>query len=115
MTTTNTTFIHLLPLVVDPVPSDSLVGNFGDPPVTCRIPLSRIASGSGGGGGQYLETAFSNQTSVNVAHNFGRHPTVQVMNGTEEVFIPQSIVHNSVNDFTVTFSASRTGSIVAQA
>jgi hypothetical protein len=64
-------------------------------------------------GGGYLKTDFTSQTSVNVVHNFGMYPNVQVIDDTGSVFIPLSIVHNTVNDFTVTFFLSTTGSIIS--
>ena len=61
----------------------------------------------------YSITTFSSQTSVNVVHGFGSYPVVQVINNTGAVIIPKTIVNNSLNDFTVTFSSSTTGSILA--
>lgn len=56
--------------------------------------------------------AFTSQTSVNVVHNFNSYPAVQVLEGTT-VIIPLSIVHNTTNDFTVTFTSATSGTIVA--
>jgi hypothetical protein len=61
----------------------------------------------------YAEVAFSGQTSVNVVHNFGAYPVVQVVDNTGAVFVPLSIVNNTVNDFTATFAISTTGTIIA--
>ncbi|HRZ18941.1 MAG TPA: hypothetical protein P5136_02700 [Methanofastidiosum sp.] len=71
---------------------------------------------AGGGGGvpaNYSLTSFSSQTSVNVVHNFGTYPLVQVLSSTGTIVAPASIVNNTVNDFTVTFSDPTTGSIIA--
>lgn len=61
----------------------------------------------------YSLTAFTSQTSVNIVHNFGTYPNVQVIDNTGAVVIPLSIVNNTLNDFTVTFTASTTGNIIA--
>ena len=60
----------------------------------------------------YSSTSFSGQTSVNVVHNFGAYPIVQVL-VSSAVYIPYTITHNSVNDFTVTFTSSTSGTILA--
>lgn len=64
------------------------------------------------GTGSYLLTGFTNQTSVNVVHAFGTYPSVQVMDDTEAVIIPLSILHNTVNDYTVSFSISTSGNVI---
>ena len=58
-----------------------------------------------------LIVPFTTQTSVNVAHFFGAYPAVQVLEGTT-LLVPLSVVHNTVNDFTVTFTTATSGSIV---
>lgn len=58
-------------------------------------------------------TPFTSQTSVVVTHNFGSYPVVNVINGSNEVIFPVSITHNSVNAFTVVFSGSTSGNIIA--
>ena len=60
----------------------------------------------------YSQTAFSG-TTVTVVHNWGAYPIVQVIDNTGAVIIPMSIVNNTLNDFTVTFSSSHTGTIIA--
>ena len=60
-----------------------------------------------------IVTTFNNQLSVNVVHNFGFYPVVQVLNSSNEVFIPLSIVDNSINDFTVTFASPTSGTILS--
>lgn len=61
----------------------------------------------------YSLTAFTDQTSLTIVHNFGSYPSVQVLDNTNAVIIPLSIVHNSLNDFTITFDVSTTGSVIA--
>jgi hypothetical protein len=61
----------------------------------------------------YSATAFSGQTSVNVVHNFGAYPIVQVVDNTGAVLIPLTTINNTLNDFTVTFNVSTTGTIMA--
>jgi hypothetical protein len=59
-----------------------------------------------------ITTPFTAQTTVTVTHNFGVYPVVQVIDNTGAVFVPMGIVNNTLNDFTVTFSASTTGNII---
>ena len=61
----------------------------------------------------YTVSTFIGQTSVNIVHNFGTKPIVQVLDSANEMFIPYKIVHNSDNDFTVSFVESTTGTIIA--
>jgi uncharacterized coiled-coil protein SlyX len=61
---------------------------------------------------RYMETSFNAALSVNVVHNYGIYPLVQVCDNTGAVLIPQSIVNNTVNDYTVTFSQSTSGTII---
>jgi hypothetical protein len=61
----------------------------------------------------YKTQAFSNQTSVNIIHNFGAYPVIQIIDNTGAVLIPLSITNNSLNDFTVTFAISTSGNIIA--
>lgn len=61
----------------------------------------------------YVSQAFTTQTSVNVIHNFGKYPVVQIIDDTGAVIIPLAIVNNTINDFTVTFTTATTGTIVA--
>lgn len=70
--------------------------------------IGSTASGSA----TYINTSFTSQTSVTVTHNIGHFPLVQVADNTGNVFIPLSIIHNSINDFTITFSSSTTGNIL---
>lgn len=59
----------------------------------------------------YSLTAFSG-TSTTIIHNWGTYPIVQCLTGGA-VFQPLSIVHNTLNDFTVTFAVSTSGYIIA--
>lgn len=61
----------------------------------------------------FVTQAFAGETSINVAHNFGAYPVVNVVDDTNSVLVPLSIVHNTINDFTVTFSSAKSGWIVA--
>jgi hypothetical protein len=71
------------------------------------------ATPTGASENDYSLTTFTTQTSVTVTHNFGSYPIVQVITSTGVVFIPYTITHSTVNAFTVTFSASQSGSIIA--
>lgn len=61
----------------------------------------------------YTSQSFTTETSVVVLHNFGAYPIVQIVDDTGAVIIPQSIVNDSVNRFTVTFSEATTGNVLA--
>lgn len=63
----------------------------------------------------YLSQTFSSQTTVVVSHNFGAYPAVQILDGSGYQLIPLNIQHTSNNQFTVTFSASTSGRIIASA
>jgi hypothetical protein len=63
--------------------------------------------------GSYASVPFSGQTSVNVIHGFGTYPLVQVINGSGGLISPQSITHDSENEFTVVFEGSTSGTILA--
>lgn len=77
--------------------------------------IAEAGGGGGGGAGAYLETPFTSQTSVNVVHSFGAYPIVFVMDSGNAQIIPLTVVQNSVNDFTVTFSQATTGTIISAA
>lgn len=61
----------------------------------------------------YVAQAFTSQTSVTVTHNFGGYPAVNLIDASGYIFQPTDIQHTSVNAFTVTFTASRSGTIIA--
>ena len=61
---------------------------------------------------QYTDGGFAAQTSVAVAHNLGRYPLVQVIDGSGYWLIPGNIEHTSTNAFTVTFASATTGTII---
>lgn len=61
----------------------------------------------------YTSQAFSAQTSVTVTHNFGVYPVVQVLDGSGFLEVPLDVEHTSVNAFTVTFTSSSSGTIIA--
>jgi hypothetical protein len=98
-----------------------LLGN-ATSPVT-SIALSAVATqflnGQGnfttpaGTASSYTSQSFTAQTTVTVTHNFGAYPIVQVIDNTGAVLVPLTTVNNSINDFTVTFSASTSGIILA--
>lgn len=60
----------------------------------------------------YVIQAFTN-TSYNLVHNLGSYPVVQVLDATGAVVIPLSIVNNTVNDLTVTFTTTGTYTVIA--
>lgn len=68
---------------------------------------------SSGGQGNSLTTSFTNQASINVVHNFNGYPVINVLDNSDDVLVPLTITHNSLNDFTVTFTSSSTGKIIS--
>jgi len=75
--------------------------------------IQSLISAGGGAGGGAVVTAFTSQTSVVVTHNLGAYPVVAIIDNSGAVLIPLSIIHSSVNAFTVAFSVSTTGNIIA--
>jgi hypothetical protein len=75
------------------------------------------ASVSGGSGlpAGYSEVSFTAQVSVNVVHNFGVKPLVQVLDESNEVLISFGVVHNTDNDLTVSFDLETSGTIILSA
>ena len=71
-----------------------------------------VLSASGGGGGSTANSAFTLQTSVTITHSLGYYPLVQVIDDTGALIAPLTTTHGSVNDFTVTFSTSTSGTII---
>ena len=61
----------------------------------------------------YTSQTFTSKTTVVVTHGFGAYPVVQIINNSGAVIIPLSIVNNSTSQFTVTFSVSTSGTIIA--
>jgi hypothetical protein len=58
----------------------------------------------------YTES-FTSQTSVIATHNLGYRPIVRVFNDSNEEMLPDSIIHNSTNQVTVTFTEATSGTI----
>lgn len=56
--------------------------------------------------------SFSAVSSVVVTHNLGSYPNVQVIDNSLVVIAPATITHNSVNQLTITFSGSTTGTVL---
>ena len=57
---------------------------------------------------QYTQN-FTNQTSLVVTHNLGYRPIIQIYDSSNEVLIPTSITHDTINQSTVTFDVSQSG------
>jgi len=58
------------------------------------------------------EKSFTSETTVVFTHNLGVKPTVQVIDDSDEVFQPNSIVHDSDNQVTITFGEACSGTII---
>lgn len=74
---------------------------------------SRVGFSAPGRTGLKIEQAFTAQTSVHVIHNLGSTPAVFAKNSFGTHINYQNVVHHSMNDFTITFSSSTTGTVVA--
>lgn len=58
------------------------------------------------------EEPFTDKTSVTVNHDLGHKPNITVLDDTNAVIIPDSIVHNTDNQATITFSIATSGTII---
>jgi len=63
------------------------------------------ASASGNG-----STGFSGATGFSVTHNFAKYPAVTILDGSGNE-IEASVVHDSVNQFTVSFNSTESGTV----
>lgn len=61
----------------------------------------------------YYDSTFSNASSVVVNHNLGKYPAITLIDASGYVFIPVNIQHTSINSCTITFSTTRSGTVVA--
>jgi len=61
----------------------------------------------------YTTQTFTAQTSVVVNHSFWAYPLIQILGTSNEELVPNTITHNSINQFTVTFVISTTWTIIA--
>ena len=82
-----------------------------------------LLGGAGGAGfqgptgpsGVNRSDTFSATTSFTVTHNFNTIPVVEVVSGNSlpfQVIIPSSIIHTSLNQYTVTFATTSSGRIL---
>jgi hypothetical protein len=67
-------------------------------------------SGSSGGGDLHYETTFSSSSSLTVNHNLNKKPAVTVIDSAGDE-VEGDIDHTTNNQFTVTFSASFSGTV----
>lgn len=74
--------------------------------------MTGVISASGAQINTMRTQSFSSQTSINVVHNNDEYPFVQVVNTSGNYVIPENITHNTLNDFTVTFSHAVSGTIL---
>ena len=72
--------------------------------------LDPIVSGGGGGSSETTTVKFRDQNSVTVTHNLGYKPLVQInsADGLEDA----SVIHDSNNQFTVSFDSPQSGEIL---
>ncbi|MFA5054448.1 MAG: hypothetical protein WC565_10335, partial [Parcubacteria group bacterium] len=69
------------------------------------------AAGAPASDSGYLATGFTDQTSVVVAHSFGKRPVVNVIDSSGNG-VDFAVVHDSVDQITVTFNETLTGTII---
>jgi len=61
------------------------------------------------------EQSFTSQTSVTVIHNLGIKPLIQIVDNSNQVIIPNTITHDSINQATITFLSSQSGIVICNA
>lgn len=97
---------------------NATTGRHGFLPILSNV-VTQFLNGQGnfstpaGTPNSYFTQAFSAVTSVNVIHGFGAYPEVQVLDASFGMFLPLTIIHNTLNDFTVTFAVNSTGIVLA--
>ena len=94
------------PLTVEHSDTDNVTITFSSATTGKAILITTDANSN------FSSQAFTSQTSVTVTHSFGNYPIVQVLDSNGDMFIPLTIEHTSTSAFTVTFSASTTGTII---
>lgn len=55
--------------------------------------------------------SFNDATTVVVVHNLNRFPSVTVVDASESVFMPDTIVYDNANQLTITFETPQTGKV----
>lgn len=102
----------IIPDTIVPTDNNELVVTFSNSQTGVAVIMANTTSeGTDRSGLQFTyEQAFTSATSVAVTHNLGYNPIVRVFIGTSEVQ-PQSVIHDSIMQATVTFSGAQTGVI----
>lgn len=62
------------------------------------------------GGDKYFSQVFTTVATVSVAHNLGKYPAIQVLDSSLAQ-CEGTIVHTDLNNLTITFSASFSGTV----
>ena len=75
-------------------------------------PQGPAGSGGSGGTSSARNDQFFDSLSYTVTHNSGTYPVVQVLDNNNNLFIPLYVTHSSVNEFTVIFATSTSGTII---
>lgn len=99
--------VHLIPDYVSTQNFNTASATFSSPQTGRAIVMLGSLSGAAKDVVAYSQS-FTGATSVVVAHGLGYLPEVSVFVGNKLVQ-PQSIVHDSVSQATITFSAAQTG------
>ena len=64
------------------------------------------------GGAAVYSEAITNETSVAITHSLGVYPFVQVRDTGNELIIPDTITHDTVNQITLTFANQQSGTVM---
>ena len=102
----------IIPDSIIPTDNNELVVGFSASQTGVAVIMANTTTeGTDRSGLQFsYEQSFSAATTVVVTHNLGYYPIVRVFVGTNEVQ-PDSTIHDSIMQTTVTFSGSTTGVI----
>lgn len=107
------THTMVIPDSVDPQDNNVVEISFGAAMSGSAVILAGNAgSGTARGGSEGLQYAyeqeFTGATSVTLNHALGYNPIVRVFVGNQEIQ-PQSVIHDSILQTTITFSSAQTG------
>lgn len=92
------------------VDENNMVILFSEPVAGTAVLLAGVESGLSAPSVAFT-ASFTDQAQWVVVHNLGYRPAVRVYQGQNEVQ-PQSIVHDSVNQLTITFPEAETGTVI---
>lgn len=92
------------------VDENNMVILFSEPVAGTAVFLAGVESGLPAPSVAFT-ASYTDQTTWVVVHNLGYRPAVRVYQGNNEVQ-PNSIVHDSINQLTITFSEPESGTVI---